>query len=265
MSAASYRRAPVFYTLAQISFAPVTKIADYIPDIQERLRHKGYPHFREQTGHQHRLESIAGHDPKVEVTSLHRWVLMDQYNRYAIVLEQDTFAFHCTEHPGFEAFMESMETALCVVQDILGIELVEQVGVRYLNAVATDDEHALEQLLEPGVLGFSGQLEGDFRNAYSETVYAVGDGMMAARSFVTDRGLFLPPDLESAPLKIDDDLLGLEGRRIAILDLDRKSQCSMPLSSEQVVARMRTCHDGIREAFMAMTTSEARERWNLSF
>ena len=62
-------KAPIVYALCQISFSPIEKIADFVPDIQEKLRVE-YPNFqREQIGG----VVIAPNSQPIPVQNEQRW------------------------------------------------------------------------------------------------------------------------------------------------------------------------------------------------
>ena len=68
--------APVFYTLAQVRFNPVSVMGDYVPKIQERLRQTGFPDFRKEVLHRIELRQIE-EQPEVQTPAATRWSFMN--------------------------------------------------------------------------------------------------------------------------------------------------------------------------------------------
>src|SRR5690242_9848831 len=103
----------------------------FVPDIQEQLRHKGFPRYLR--GQMQELLVQPYTPPKFNVTD--RFEFQDKDESIGIVLTPTSFAVQTNRYSRFEDFEEVIATALIVVNRVLSLTLVDRVGLRYVDLV----------------------------------------------------------------------------------------------------------------------------------
>lgn len=254
--------APVFYTLAQIQFNPISQMSDYVARLQERLRRSGFPDFR--TEHQfdlgiRRLEELQA---EVQTQQQIRWSFTNVDCTEGYLLLKNAIVFHTTNYDVFEDFLKKTITGLELVHEIIELNYTERIGLRYLDAVVPTDNDVLPDYLNPSLMGLTNDLQGNLGHSFTETVTGMEGGTLVARAVITEGGLALPPDLFQVhtPLKLQPRFDSIDSRH-AVLDTDYFVVKRNSLDIEQIAAQLLAAHDIITNAFTASVTDYARQKW----
>jgi len=260
--------APVFYVLAQVSFNPIVKIADFVPAVQDVLRREGWPEYSHQTTKELQVSPGAGGPPEVSSSDRHRWAFNAVDEKQGFVLTENSLVFHSTAYPGFEPFLQAMLRGLAVVHGAVELQYVGRIGLRYVNAIdpETVGGVSLEALLLAGLLGLSGPYGHGLKHSFSETVSEHAGGTLISRNLITPEGVVWPPDLQP-PLLALDERFQPGRRRVAILDNDFFLQFHKPhlaFSDSAIEEQLRRCHDMTSQTFYTATTERARSLWALT-
>lgn len=251
--------APVFFTLAQVRFNPVSVMGEFAPKIQERLRLDGYPDFRTEQLHRIELKQV-GEDSEVQTLGVVRWSFLNSKGTEGFVLNPDSLVFHTTVYDSFHVFLESLEKGLKLVHDIVGLAYIERIGLRYLDAVSPKPGEQLGQYLAESVLGLSAVLEGTLAHSFTETIVQNNVGTLVSRVAIRDDGLGIPPDLYPLRLKVGERFEAITGRN-ATLDNDHFVEERMDFDPSEVETRLLAMHDVIEKAFKGTVTPYALEQW----
>lgn len=258
---------PVYFVIGQVRFneQPVV-IRDNLHQIQEGFRQLGYVDFQtkalEQTeivieGAQvknHRGESIVYFDfANIERSELFR-------------LEAHQLSFHTVNYHTFTTFVERFEKALGILMAHAQIELVERVGLRFLNAVLRQEGEEIATYLHPQLLGFSALSNGfEVRYSGTETLMIDGSDFILARVVIHQGRVGFPVDLSNTGLEIAERFREYKGPLpLAILDNDAfnserlSSGKSMSTEIMQTFGRLKTMVDAV---FMKSATERAFSIW----
>jgi uncharacterized protein (TIGR04255 family) len=252
--------APVFYTLAQVQFNPISQMSDYVARLQERLRRSGFPDFRAE--HQfglaiRRLEDIQ---PEVQAQQHMRWSFTNAECTEGYLLLENALVFHTTVYDVFEDFLRKTIRGLELVHEIVELAYTERIGLRYLDAVEPTDDDSLQDYLNPSLMGLSTSLEGRLGHSFTETVTNIEDGTIVARAVIADGNLALPPDLFAIPLKLQSRFANINARH-AVLDTDYFIANRSSFDPEKIGNQLSVAHDVITNAFKGSVTDHAREKW----
>jgi uncharacterized protein (TIGR04255 family) len=256
-------RAPVFYTLAQVQFNPIAQMSDYVAAIQERLRRSGFPDFRPENQLEILFRQVEGLQPSIQQQQQMRWSFMNAQRTEGYLLSTNVLVFHTTAYDTFEDFLQKTISGLRLIHEILELTYVERIGLRYLDAIVAMGDDNLQQYLNPSLLGLSGNLEGNLSHSFNETVSTIGEGTLVARSFITEGGLAISPDLLPLQLELSSRFTTIKDRN-AVMDTDyfiaKRSDFDIAVVKDQLLL----AHDFLMAAFKAAVTDYARQTWGIT-
>lgn len=260
------KKAPVYYTLAQVRHNPILRLDKYVADIQERVRKAGYPDHQvvkalivNLQGRAGGLSDVQYPDPK----TIERHLFLSADGTRGFILDEGALSFQTTEYDTFEPFLEQFLVGFGIAHECIGLDYTERIGIRYLDAVVPaggpDD---LAKYLAPGVLGLAGRLPKGVQIglSLSETHIPLPDANLLSRTMVRSGPLGFPMDLEPQGLKVPERFQKIDGLH-AIIDTDASQTARLPID----VAALRQClemlHGKIRMAFDASITDHALSAW----
>jgi uncharacterized protein (TIGR04255 family) len=250
-------RAPLVYALCQIRFAPVLKMADYVPDIQEQLRSR-YEGFEEE-----QLADVAV-QPKGKAIALRnetRWRFEHADGRSGYLLYNASLTYHTTAYTDFEQFVPEVVTGFTTVAKTAGIPRMHRIGLRYVDLIADHAGGPLEDYIHPQLRGFGTELQG-VTERISQYVLAgttaVGQILFRVTKGVLDTAL--PPDL--LPLVLKPARLPDPKQRSLFIDTDHfvESTESIP-PIEHLEGFLRDLKKPIAHAFKRVLTEKAVKEW----
>jgi uncharacterized protein (TIGR04255 family) len=224
----------------------------YVPEIQERLRKKGYPNFRTAETRE------VVFSPEVKVSSATRWMFADKERRTAVVLAPEFVVLETSRYDVFDSFADAFEKILVEIRDVAKVELAERLGLRYVDLVRVEQGEAFEPLFQQGLHGVAGDgLFSDARHRYE----MIGDtkvGKLVLRLTRT-RGAWLPPDLVAEDLNYE--ATPPRDEAVSILDIDHFSESQRDFEPTALVKQLWELHDFTDKAFREAVTPIALERW----
>lgn len=256
---AKMNNAPVFYTLAQIHFNPISVMGDYIPKIQERLRRTGFPDFRKEVMHRIEFRQIE-EQPEVQTPAATRWSFINSKGTEGYILYADSIVYHTTHYDTFPYFLERLLEGLDLVHGTVVLDYIERIGLRYLDTVSPKADETLDAYLSTNVLGLHRALQGTLAHNFMETVVQNAFGTLVSRVVIRDDTLTVPPDLQPLKLKVGDRFASIKGLH-AILDNDQFTADRTDFNLDEVAAKLGSMHDQIEKAFRATVTPFALEQW----
>jgi uncharacterized protein (TIGR04255 family) len=248
-------RAPLVYALCQIRFAPVLKMGDYVPDIQERLRSQ-YEGFEEE-----QLADVAMQSKGKAITLRNetRWRFERADGRSGYLLYNASLTYHTTAYTDFEQFIPEVVTGFTTVAQIAGIPRMLRIGLRYVDLIADHAGAPLEDYIHPQLRGFGseGVTEKISQYVLAGTT-AVGQILFRATKGVLDTAL--PPDL--LPLVLKPARLPDPKQRSLFIDTDHfvENTDSIP-PIEDLERFLRDLKKPIALAFKRAITDKAVKEW----
>jgi uncharacterized protein (TIGR04255 family) len=130
-----------------------------------------------------------------------QWASVDQ--TWHISLARRFVTFHCTEYPGYIEFNRRLYAVLSSVRDLVGVPLIDRVGMRYVNRMSDPNVDGLLSFVRPEVLGFRGigveSPEVILQGSINQATYTVGDATLQVRSGITGPGETVDPSIPPLP------------------------------------------------------------------
>jgi uncharacterized protein (TIGR04255 family) len=251
---------PVYFTVAQVRFNALLKLADYLPSIQEALRRAGYPAFTQHSSVA--LQFIVQDGQPVPQPVPHeQYLFANVAQTHCFVLNPEALTFQSTDYGTFELFSQALLKGLALMHEVVTLDFTERVGLRYLDHVFPKTGEGLNQYLAPEVQGMSARLGGQPLHSYSETVSAFGDIKLRSRVVVQEGGLSFPPDLLPRGMAVQARFVQAEGKH-AVLDTDGFVEGRQLFSLETVGQQLHEIHEVIGTAFRATVTEHALNVWD---
>jgi uncharacterized protein (TIGR04255 family) len=245
------------YVVAQINISAVMAMEQYVPQIQELLRHKGFPRSKEGLTAEIRLES-PGSPPTI--ISQPRYEFQDRSGRTGIVVGPKFVAVHTNEYKDCEKFLEVVSVAIQTLQETAKPDLVERIGLRYVDLIRPDPGESLRDYLPQQLLGYEvNEIKvGEASFAFQFTGKSA-EGRILARHYPAQAGNALPPDLQNAHLDYSNIPASKSGD--AFLDFDHSSEAKIEFGSSEILAAIEQLHDALDLLFRKSVTPSALEKW----
>lgn len=252
--------APVYYAFAQARFNPIEAMSKYMGEIQDKLRRDGYPLF--EPHHEMRLE-LRSSEPHIDRDQ--RWLITRSDRTAGFILASTFIAYHTTHYDTRDAFLPELLRGLKAVHDVVTLDHVSRLGLRYLDAVLPQENERVEKYLVRGLHGVEFDAKPIYRLTESVFNTDVGPliqaGTLIARVHKRMAPLGFPPDLVPIGLKIKPQFEVREVREHAVIDTDHFAEGRMPLDLAKLKEQLLTLHAIIKSVFRAMTTDHARAVW----
>jgi uncharacterized protein (TIGR04255 family) len=250
-------KSPLVMVLAQVRISPIAKMGDYIDEIQEQLRGRGFPRFEQSRAHEILL--LPGLQP--EVRELSRWEFQNKDRSAGIVVLQNAIVLHTNSYDTFDHFAKSLRLALEVVGAVAKPALVDRLGLRYVDLVRTDPGEAWTDYIKMGLHGLNpdkiGMADGLQRH---ETIGTTLAGKLVVRCVQSRDGAFLPADLATSTLDYTK-LTIRPDELVTLLDLDHFSEATRDYDVGQIMDGMSELHENLDTSFREAITAHALKRW----
>lgn len=248
-------KSPLVYVVAQVRIGAVLKMADYIPDIQERMRKANYLLFRPS---EVRELEFGPSGAKTEVT--HHWAFDRVDRTTGFSIQAGAVAFHTTAYDTHETFFSELEQGLDIVQDVVGIGAMERLGLRYVDAFQASDGHDLTDYLKEGLRGVSlddigARHQRSFTNLVMDTDV---DGRLVVRVGLNPNGA-LPENLLPKHLFLEKTFASRTP--LGILDYDHFIETPEAFTVGRAMERFNALHGIVKSAFLNTVSEFALEDW----
>ncbi len=257
--------APVYYTLTQAQFNPVAAMEKYIDEIQDKLRLSGYTLFEAQKITQLRFQSSSSASTKAEFVELPIWQFTRANQSAGFTLGKSSLAFHTTRYETHKQFFNEFLSVLEIVHNIVKLEHLSRLGLRYLNAVLPKNDETVNQYLVTGLHGIT--LDIARRYSLNESVFDTEvahspfKGNLVNRVHYKSGPLDYPADMLPNNLLRKEQFAITENIPHAVIDIDHFIEGQVPLNIKQAEALLFSLHAGIKRAFFATITDFAKSTW----
>lgn len=258
---AQMKLAPVFYTLAQVRFNPISQISEFVPRFQEVMRRNEFPDFYEDTQTTVVIENQNGLEPSVLPKKHTRWIFNNIEKNQGYILTSNSLVFHTTNYTNFNNFLSDLLRGVKFLHEILNLSFIDRLGLRYLDLIEPN-LNELTHYIKPDLFGASNIIEGNFKHNFSEMLIETSEGNLVVKSFISKDNAILPPDLSPLNLELNPrfKVLTKEEQR-AILDFDFYTEDRFKLDLEILKERLNVAHSAISKAFKASVTESAISEW----
>ena len=254
---------PVYFTVAQVRFNALLKLADYLPSIQDDMRRAGYPDFESRKSIALQLHVQDGQKTTPIPVQFEQFVFGNVGKTHSFVLNPETLTLQSTRYGCFEDFSATFLKGLALVHAVVKLDYTERTGLRYLDLIAPRPGDNLPQYLAPEVLGLSARLGGKTDYSFSETLSHVDDVQLRSRVMIQEGSLAFPPDLLPQGMDVEDRFMSHVGHH-AILDTDGFIEKRALFSADEIDQQLEVIHRVIGTAFKQTVTPHALSTWDES-
>lgn len=256
---------PVYFTICQVRFNQLLKLAEFLPAIQEGFSKAGYPAYETLSNLVIQMVAHVPQEGKPEqlqpMPSTHNsYQFGNLESTHLFMLDSQALTLQSTQYGCFEVFSAEFVKGLRIIHEAVDLSFTERIGLRYLDRVMPLEGDALEQYLVPEVHGLLNRLGGQGLYTYSEAMSQLDDVKLRARVVIQGGALAFPPDVQPNNLSIDARFHDYQGVS-AILDNDGFAEKREAFSLETVAAHLHKIHDMVDVAFKATVTDHAFEVW----
>lgn len=250
---------PLSMVLCQVQFSRVRKMAEFLPEIQDRLRRQGFSEDASTNLQKVRLE--PGKPPEI-ITAKH-----DEFRTkdgtWGISIGEDVLAVMTTQYNRFSGFAEKLNLALKTVDDVAEISCgsITRIGLRYIDVVAPRPGETFRDYLRTGLHGPDSRI---FKTnpplVGLEYISQTDIGVMVIRVTQNELNMVVPPGLVITPMPYKQ---AFEiGRRITLIDTDHYMEGQWDFSAKALIDTVDALHKGINTVwFEQIITDHALKVW----
>lgn len=258
--------APVYYALAQAQFNPVAAMDKYVAQVQDRLRREGYTLFDTQQVTHLQIATAPGQPPgEPDLRHLTSWLIAKADRTSGYILSPTSITFHTTHYETSDEFIPELLRGLRSVHEVVGLDHVSRLGLRYLDAVLPRAGETVDQYLVDGLHGI--RFGAKQRYALNESVFETDSGPLLPKATLVCRvhrmtsPLGFPPDMIPSGLVQMHKFVVSEPRPHAVIDTDHFAEGRAALDFDRIGEQLSTLHSTIKLVFEATTSPHARAVW----
>lgn len=260
-----FPNAPLSVALAQVRHNPIVKIADYVGDLQDRLRKGGkFPEYLEKKAKAFDVRLGPSGEISQSAKNVVSWEFASADRGKLVIVNGETVTFMVAgqAYEGSEAFLEDFIELVDLVFATVEIAYVRRIGIRYLD-------HIKPLEVGTGLFDYFSKSFAPYakdglrmrRHAF-RTEYDLDKGRMAAVAFRIGKGeAVINPDLSSALLAVNYNER-LEDNE-AVLDVDAWQAFSLPVEYDKM--KLLDITDQLKKVtkdiFLDVASPEAMQRW----
>ena len=203
-------KAPLERVIAQIQFPVILKIEDKsaVSIFQEAIR-RDYPILRELQSQTVQIQ--MGPNAPFALPSVSRiWQFSDAAGAWKVALARDVLTIDTASYRSRADLIARWGMAINALKESFGPDLVDRIGMRYIDRITGIQFKNFESLLNPKLLGSTvAALKSHLKYSLSEATFEVDEGEMLLRWGVMppqmspDASAILPLQQESFVLDID--------------------------------------------------------------
>lgn len=251
---------PVYLVLTQVEFNPILALGNHLEAIQESFRTSGYPDFA-----RHQFISLQLPGPESDSPQAIRQDFYQFGNReqtHAFLLNSHGLVLQSSRYGHFEQFLTILLEGLARVHQIVSLDFIGKVGLRYLDRVMPEEGETLDDYLNASARGLVPVPGAHLQHSYTETLNQIEQIQLTSRVIIQPEGsLMLPADIQLLNLKLEERFTHHHGPS-ATLDNDAFFSEREPYDISTVKARLNALHDVINSAFHSIVTDNALQRWS---
>jgi len=259
--------APVYYTIALVQFNAILDIDSFVTEIQSKMRAADFPDFKKAV-----VQGIVfspdvasmkpGQSAAPAVSSQLRYLFGDIDGTSLFLLDQNALSLQTTKYDTYGIFSEMFLKGLGILDEVLHLQLIERIGLRYLDAILPDKkkEETLEKFLIPEVLGLSIHNEGMLQHSVSENFFKSATRQIISRIIIRNGKVELPVELSQFTPAINQRFTQKEGLH-AIIDTDVFDCQRERFILANVKNKLSKLHDDHTKSFRTIVTDDALNSW----
>jgi len=173
--------------------------------------------------------------------------------------------YHTTQYETHKEFLPEILSGLKAVNDVVKLDHLSRLGLRYLDAVLPKDGETVDQYLADGLQGV--QIEAMRRYSLSESVFETDTGPLVAKGTLVARvhrmngPLGYPPDMVPNGLTPLPKFENVQPMPHAVIDTDHFVEGTMSLDFDKISEQLSALHGSIKQAFGATISDHAKRVW----
>ncbi len=251
---------PVYFTVAQVRFNTLLKLADYLPSVQEALRKAGFPAFSIHSSFAIQLVFQEGRRVPQPVAQ-EQYLFANTEQTHSFVLTTDSLTFQSTNYGTYELFSSHFLKGAALLHEVVTLDFTGRVGLRYLDHVFPKVGDDLSLYLAPEIRGLSAHLGGRPLHSYAEAFNRLDEVQLRVRVVIQEGVLAFPPDLLPQGMAVQERFAHAEGLH-AILDTDGFVEGRQVFAIDTVGQQLQAIHAVISSAFRTTVTPYAIKVWS---
>jgi uncharacterized protein (TIGR04255 family) len=252
-------RSPLVLVVAQIRFSPVENIEkEFIPVVQGKLRTLGFPYFSKSVQHQ-----ISVTPTGLQNVPMEQWNFTDKIRKSSVILQKSSLLISTTAYSTFVDYTEQIRHWIENISKILDLQynVIEQIGLRYVDWIFSIDGKSPEELINNEYLG-------GFTDEKHEIIKRQAVIEKKTDSGVVRTILYKPSEQEKESIKADFPIFGLNSpvdsikELPVVLDMDHIGILKKDYSDVLVLSTLQSLHDEQDKLFYEqIPTPEAIKLW----
>jgi uncharacterized protein (TIGR04255 family) len=244
--------------LAQVRVAPIAQIDRFLPDIQEALRHLGFPNLVK------RKFRITSSKPDVETLSAEekvQWEYINAKHTCSILVDDGGLVLQSTDYSSGEDFLAQLQIALDAFATNAKPTQLLRVGLRYVDVIAPIGDLSLAALVSPVLREAPLGLPGDpWVHSWETIRRTASNTRLLVRYSEQPKGIAFPSDIGPfISLKLPKPIE--MSSSFGLLDSDHFHEEVSDFSGTLVLERIADLHDVLDQSFRKLVTSEALDAW----
>jgi uncharacterized protein (TIGR04255 family) len=244
------KAAPIVRVIAQVRFPPILSIKEssFVASFQEAIRDK-FPILRPEQSHGFIL-GTQGFEP-AEPSII--WRFMDIDGNWRVSLTSDFVSLETTNYLSRSDFLERLEGILIAVNTHIKPQVIERLGLRYIDQIKGEDLTQLSNLVRPEISGvLATEFDGNVLQSINESLFKIPE----ENSQMLARWGRLPPNVTIDPSAIEPI-----AEPSWILDTDIFRQESQMFNVGLILQETRQFAERIYTFFRWAVTDEFLERF----
>jgi uncharacterized protein (TIGR04255 family) len=257
-------RDPLSLVLCQLRFSAIRKMPELVPDIQDRLRRKGFPNDASSEV-QSLVISQGPQGTEAEPRTVRRDEFRSKDQRWSLVIASDMLALVTTAYDRYHGFNERLRLVLEEVDAVAELSLtqVHRLGIRYVDVIDPGDGETYRDYLREPFHGVQSDVYVDGHQAVqSQTVGRTRMGTLTVRVWQNNQGQVVPPDIMQGASPMPPGVEVQPNRLITLVDTDHATQGAWDYDLDSVLETADALHQGINRAwFNDIITPHALKAW----
>ena len=254
---------PLSLVLCQVRFSAIRKMPDHIPDIQDRLRRKGFPIDASGSG-QTLVVTQGPEGMQTDVKPIRRDEFRSKDGHWSVSIGIDALSLVTTAYDRYKGFSEKLELCLQEVNAVAELNLCQvlRIGIRYIDVIEPSENETFRDYLKEPLHGLRSDVYlGGKQVIQSQTIGSTKMGTMSVRIWQNNHGQLIPPDiLQGKPMPT---LASAEpGKLITLVDTDHFVEGTWDFDIPKVLETSNALHQGANRAwFNDVITPHALNKW----
>lgn len=250
-------RDPLSLVLCQLRFSAIHKMPDFIPDIQDRLRRKGFPDDASGTG-QTLLIKKGPDGVETDAKPVRHDEFRSKDGHWAVVIEPSSIALVTTAYDRYRGFAEALRLILQEVDEVAELNLgqVHRLGIRYIDVIDPGEGETYRDYLKQPLHGLQSDVfVDDGQVIQSQTIGRTALGTLSVRVWQNNQGQVIPPDIHQRkpmPMSVTVD----NGKLITLVDTDHAVEGAWDYDLENVLETADELHKVVNRVWFNDTITD---------